>query len=258
MLCDILHTVAKLHGSLQSKELNLATVPVMVSGTIKRFQELKEHPATSTWFKDHLKVFTETSQSSLQDVSVSEADKTSFLSRIYRPYIQSVIDHISSRMESSDIFSAFSIFDPIHLPDSEESLSTYGMEKLRTLTDFYGKEQTLSFEGNAEVSKPDVDPDQAEAEWKIFHRILFTQHRSESGLQKIVTTFFKYVLLVLLLRLPKCLVLSPAKLFDHAPKYNTYPDILDSIPKYLQAYTSIASLLFQLLPWQPLEYCRQP
>ena len=29
----------------------------------------------------------------------------------------------------------------------------------------------------------------AEAEWKIFHRILFTQHRSESGLQKIVTTF---------------------------------------------------------------------
>ena len=34
-----------------------------------------------------------------------------------------------------------------------------------------------------------VDPDQAEAEWKIFRRILFTQHRSESGLQKIVTTF---------------------------------------------------------------------
>ena len=101
-----------------------------------------------------------------------------------------MIDHISSRMESSDIFSAFSIFDPIHLPDSEEFLSTYGMEKLRTLTDFYGKEQTLSFEGNAGVSKPDVDPDQAEAEWKIFHRIRFTQHRSESGLQKIVTTFF--------------------------------------------------------------------
>ena len=125
-------------------------------------QELKEHPATSTWFKDHLKVFTETSQSSLRDVSVSEADKTSFLSRIYRPYIATecdIIYHISSRMESSDIFSAFSIFDPIHLPDSEESLSIYGMEKLRTLTDFYGKEQTLSFEGNAGVSKPDVDPD---------------------------------------------------------------------------------------------------
>ena len=91
-----------------------------------------------------------------------------------------MIDHISSRIESSDIFSAFSIFDPIHLPDSEESLSTYGMEKLRTLTDFYGKEQTLSFEGNAGVSKPDVDPDQAEAEWKIFRRILFTASEDSS------------------------------------------------------------------------------
>ena len=60
---------------------------------------------------------------------------------------------------------------------------------INLFTDFYGKEQTLSFEGNAGVSKPDVDPDQAEAEWKIFRRILFTQHRSESGLQKIVTTF---------------------------------------------------------------------
>ena len=35
-------------------------------------------------------------------------------------------------------------------------------------TDFYGKEQTLSFEGNTGVSKPAVDPDQAEAEWKSF------------------------------------------------------------------------------------------
>ena len=59
---------------------------------------------------------------------------------------------------------------------------------INLFTDFY-KEQILSFEGNAGVSKPDDDPDQAEAEWKIFRRILFTQHRSESGLQKIVTTF---------------------------------------------------------------------
>ena len=35
ILYDIIHTVAKLHDSLQSKELNLATVPVMVSRTIK-------------------------------------------------------------------------------------------------------------------------------------------------------------------------------------------------------------------------------
>ena len=41
MLCDVLHTVAKLQGSLQSKELDLAIVPVMVDSTIARLDELK-------------------------------------------------------------------------------------------------------------------------------------------------------------------------------------------------------------------------
>ena len=45
------------------------------------------------------------------------------------------------------------------------------------------------FEGNTGVSKPEVDPDQAEAAWSAVCRILFTQHRSETGLQKIGTTF---------------------------------------------------------------------
>ena len=63
------------------------------------------------------------------------------------------------------------------------------MEKFSTLSDLYGKEQTLTFEGKAGVSNPDADPCQAETERKTFFRILFTQHGSESRLQKIVTTF---------------------------------------------------------------------
>ena len=46
--------------------------------------------------------------------------------------------------------------------------------------------------------------------------------------------------------------------FDHATKMILYLDIIDSIPKKLQADSNIASLLFQLLPGQPLEYRRQP
>jgi hypothetical protein len=83
MLCDVLHTVAKLHGSLQSKELDLATVPVMVDATIKRLRELKEKPASSTWFKDHLTVFSESTLPNFNTVTISEAEKVSFLSGIY-------------------------------------------------------------------------------------------------------------------------------------------------------------------------------
>ena len=50
ILCDVLHTLAKLQGSLQSQSLNLACVPGMVESTIARFKELKEMPNTSTWF----------------------------------------------------------------------------------------------------------------------------------------------------------------------------------------------------------------
>lgn len=34
-LCDIFHTIAKLQGSLQSKQLDLATVPVIVECCFK-------------------------------------------------------------------------------------------------------------------------------------------------------------------------------------------------------------------------------
>ena len=61
MLCDVLHTIAKLQGSLQSKELDLAIVPVMVNSTIARLDELKEKPLSSTWFKDHMSVFSDES-----------------------------------------------------------------------------------------------------------------------------------------------------------------------------------------------------
>ena len=48
MLCDI-HA-----AGLQSKQIDLATVPVMAESTVSRLRELKESPSSSTWFKDHL------------------------------------------------------------------------------------------------------------------------------------------------------------------------------------------------------------
>ena len=49
----------------------------------------------------------------------------------------------------------------------------------------------MFFEGSTGLSTPDVDPEQAEAEWKIFRRIIYTEYRSEKkrGFQKVVTSF---------------------------------------------------------------------
>ena len=37
MLCDVLHTLAKLQGSLQSKDLDLATIPTLIQCTLKAY-----------------------------------------------------------------------------------------------------------------------------------------------------------------------------------------------------------------------------
>ena len=50
----------------------------------------------------------------------------------------------------------------------KKELSTFGMEKIKVLTSFYGTPQKLKFDGKAAVSQPDVDPEEAESECKLF------------------------------------------------------------------------------------------
>ena len=73
MLCDVLHTVAKLQGSLQSKELDLAFVPSLVKSTTDRLTELKDKPLSSTWFKDHTSVFSNETALGDRHISVSSS-----------------------------------------------------------------------------------------------------------------------------------------------------------------------------------------
>ena len=180
MLSDVLHTVAKLQGNLQAKEIDLASVPGMVDSTTKRLKELKERVISSTWFKDHSLVFTDNLQLGAKKIVVTEEEKAGFLQKVYRPYLQSVIDHINGRMESTDFLSSMSVFDPRHLPNSEERLNNYGEEKIRILIDFYGIAQRAYFDGDEAFSQPDIDPEYTEAEWKLFRQLIFRKYRDSS------------------------------------------------------------------------------
>ena len=127
MLCDVLHTIAKLQSALQAKSLDLASVPCMVETTISRLQELKDNPSTSTWFIEHDNVFSDPNQLGDYNIVPTEAEKGQFMARIFKPYIQSVIDNITKRLESSELYSCFSIFDPKLLPKNAADLSEYGI-----------------------------------------------------------------------------------------------------------------------------------
>lgn len=90
----------------------------------------------------------------LGESEVSDVDKESFLKKVYCPYVQNVIDHISTWLKASNTFAASSVFDPRHLPSTEDYLSTYGTEKLQILTKFYDCEQKVTFDGETEISIP--------------------------------------------------------------------------------------------------------
>ena len=115
-------------------------------------------------------MFTDPLQLGERDIDINEAMKTRFLQNVYRPYIQSVIDHISGRLESTDLISSMSVFDPRHLPDNEDKLSNtdYGTEKIKTLSKRYGCVQEVHFDGSKGTSQPDIDSEDTESEWKLF------------------------------------------------------------------------------------------
>ena len=125
-------------------------------------------------------MFSDPQQLGEHNISITEDEKDEFMRKVYCPYIQSVIDHISNKLKSSDVYLCFSVFDPRLLPDNKEELSSYGESKLQALTDFYGRAQSVSFEGETNRSVSDIDGDEAKAEWRFFCKVLFKEYSNIS------------------------------------------------------------------------------
>ena len=106
--------------------------------------------------------------------------KAAFVANVYRPYLQSVIDHINKRIESTELISSMSVFDPRHLSPKEEELSNYGMEKMKTLVKFYGTVQRVQLNEMEGVLQPDIDPEETESEWNLFRGVIFVKHKGNS------------------------------------------------------------------------------
>ena len=74
----------------------------MVESTLSRLKTT----SSSTWFKNHSLVFSDPELFEQRNITVTECDKSWSINTIYKPYVQSVIDYISSRILSSGVVSA--------------------------------------------------------------------------------------------------------------------------------------------------------
>ena len=79
-------------------------MPGMVESTLGRLKELKADTNTTTWFKYHIAVFADNMQLGDRNIGTTDIMKTQFVQEVYRQYIESVIDHIKSRMETLTLF----------------------------------------------------------------------------------------------------------------------------------------------------------
>ena len=66
---------------------------------------------------------------------------------------------------------ATSIFNPAELP-TYDSLSSYGVQQIKELADFYGTEASVTYHGVTYTSQPLVAHVELVSEWKVFRRAL--------------------------------------------------------------------------------------
>ena len=83
-------------------------------------------------------------------------------------YIDGIISNTKSRFSDNSLklVVSFSCFDPSLFPSDDSSFFDYGNDRLKTLVEFYGNEQTTTFEGTTCTSPPLIDSAEVYTEWK--------------------------------------------------------------------------------------------
>ena len=132
LLCDILPHLNRLSCMFQSADLDLSLIQPQILATLEKLRHLRDTPG------DYLKSL----YSTLKDwnINMSEAALISFKCNIQKVYVDALLENITNRFPDAGIISAYSIFDPLKLPASEERAQQerYEESSLNTLVEHYG------------------------------------------------------------------------------------------------------------------------
>ena len=155
LLCDILPHLNRLSCMFQSADLDLSLIQSQILATLEKLRQLRDTPG------DYLKSLDSILKTTLKDwnINMSEAALVSFKCNIQKVYVDVLLENITNRFPDAGIISAFSIFDPLKLPVSEERAQQerYGESSLNTLVELYGS-----------GTSPIVSSVDAKNEWEVF------------------------------------------------------------------------------------------
>ena len=136
----------------QSADLDLSLIQPQILATLEKLRQLRDTPG------DYLKSLDSILKTTLKDwnINMSEA---ALVSNIQVVYVDALLENITNRFPDAGIISAFSIFDPLKLPASEERAQRerYEESSLNTLVEHYGS-----------GTSPIVSSVDAKNEWEVF------------------------------------------------------------------------------------------
>ena len=168
-LHDILRHLSKLSLVFQRKLVDLSMVSCFVNSTMTVINQRLTAEFSKKVYEDAEGLATRLKAATDIEVHIPVGAEDSFSSRVCRPFLVAVIDHLRNRFPAMELLEAFSIFNPHTLPASDvDELAAYGDDKLEVLLDHYS--------GTA----LELDREQAMAEWQMLRVILTENQRLQS------------------------------------------------------------------------------
>ena len=176
-LSEVLDILATMNASMQRKTADFSRLQVFIQSTLGELKSLKSQNAE--WCSKTEKALEILPKDYSIEIGrhLSGSARTRFVSirtvEEYResvviPYLDCLIGNINRRFSDKAVklLVASSIFNPA------EFLSSYGLDEIRVLADFYGREASTEYRGVTYTSPPLLSGDELISEWKVFRRAL--------------------------------------------------------------------------------------
>ena len=133
----------------------------------------------------------------LARLSIPSTTSMPFVNRsVFHTDIDTLIDNIKKRFsdEVVKLLVAFSIFNPTQLPAASTSLSSYGLDEITTLANFYGNEASVKFQGITYTSPPLLSRDDLLSEWNVFRTALYKEKELLISIDKSASPTFQDII----------------------------------------------------------------
>ena len=195
-LSEVLDILAHMNASMQRKTADFSRLQIFLKSTMDELKSLKEEKAEwCSLTNSALKLLEEKFAINIGRHNIGSARSKwmsictikDYREQVVIPYLDSLIENINQRFSDKAVklLVATSIFNPAEVPTDQDSLSSYGLQQIKDLADFYGRQAYVDYCGVTYTSPPLLHRDELLSEWKVFRRAMHKEKELFMSLHKV-------------------------------------------------------------------------